>query len=97
MNAQDGSSTTSVALVEEAVMSPAKHIGFVVEAVVVVALLLAGAFAVPIVYTFSLKFTSGPLAPQVVQGSLSVDRDDCSPLCEGVFFPDGGTSNNNLI
>jgi hypothetical protein len=60
-----------VALKEEAVMSPVKHIGIVLEAVVVVALLSAGAFAVPIVYTLNLNLTSSPLTPQVVQGSVS--------------------------
>ena len=55
-------------------MSPVKHIGIVLEAVVVVALFSAGAFAVPIVYTFNLNLTSSPLTPQVVQGSVSVDR-----------------------
>jgi len=78
-------------------MPPVKHIGIVLEVAVVVALLLAGAFAVPIVYTFNLTFTSSPLTPRVVQGSVSVYRDDCSPLCDGVFAPAGGTSNNNLL
>jgi len=54
-------------------MSPVKHIGIVLEAVVVVALFSAGAFAVPIVYKFSLNFASSPVTPQVVQGSVSVD------------------------
>ncbi len=52
-------------------MSPVKHIGIVLEAVVVVALLSAGALAVPIVYTLNLNLTSSPLTPQVVQGSVS--------------------------
>jgi len=78
-------------------MSPVKHIGIVLEAAVVVALLSAGAFAVPIVYTFNLNLISSPLTPQVVQGSVSVDRDDCAPLCDGVFASAGGTSNNNLL
>ena len=48
----------------------------------------ARADAAPILYDFTVTFTSGDLAGQSFDGSLSVDGDDCpGGVCDGSFWP----------
>ena len=44
----------------------------------------------PITFDFTVDFTAGPLTGQSVQGTFSVDGDDCPDgNCDGVFDPNG--------
>jgi hypothetical protein len=43
----------------------------------------------PILFDFTVDFTSGDLAGQSFQGSLSVEGDDCpGGVCDGIFGPE---------
>lgn len=52
----------------------------------------ARAESAPIAFDFTLDFSSGPLAGQSFQGTVTVESSDCTAsggLCDGLFDPDG--------